>query len=66
MTASPPPGHPWPERAPRTPQEAASVEACAARLRDALGADALEALMTEGAGMDLDQILLQVSPQRPS
>lgn len=46
--------------APRTPQEAASAETCVARLRDALGTEALHALMTEGAGMDPDQILVQV------
>jgi len=46
--------------APRTPQEAAAVAACAARLREATGADAFSALTAEGTAMDLDQIYLQI------
>jgi predicted ATPase/class 3 adenylate cyclase len=48
--------------APRTPQEAESVETCAGRLREALGADLLQARMAEGAAMDIDEILLQIGP----
>jgi hypothetical protein len=46
--------------APRTPQEAATAEACQARVREALGADLLGARMAEGAAMDLDQIMIQI------
>jgi len=46
--------------APRTPQEAAGVDACAARLREALGDETFQALTAEGAAMDVDQIKPQI------
>ena len=46
--------------APRTPQETASVEGCAGLVREARGADLMQARMAEGAAMDLDQLLIQI------
>jgi predicted ATPase/class 3 adenylate cyclase/Tfp pilus assembly protein PilF len=47
--------------APRTPQEIASVDVCSRRLHEALGAAPCQALMAEGAAMDLDAILQQIA-----
>lgn len=47
-------------RAPRTPQEGAGIDACRTRLQEALGAEQLQALMAEGAALDLDQVLTQI------
>jgi predicted ATPase/Tfp pilus assembly protein PilF len=48
--------------APRTPQEEVAVEACAGRLRAALGDETVTALMAEGAAMDADQIASEIGP----
>ena len=46
--------------APRIPQEAASVDACTARLREALGIAPFQALTAEGAAMDADEVKAQI------